>query len=305
MNKQGTLVALLGPTASGKTSLSLDLAEWLQTEIVSCDSRQFFQELKIGAAPPSAEELQKIPHHFIQHLSISSDYNAGRYEQDAIPVIEDVIARKGTAVLVGGSGMYARAIFHGFDDLPKASPGIRDELIKEVNENGLENLQRELKKRDPETYERIDLQNPQRMIRALEIIRSTGRPYSEMRKGEPRKRTFGIVKLGLKLDRAILYDRINQRVDQMIQDGLIEEARELFPFRDHNALQTVGYRELFDYFQGLVSREEAIEKIKKNTRNFAKRQMTWFKREPGIQWFEPKDREQIIEFIAKRLDDEN
>jgi tRNA dimethylallyltransferase len=291
------LVVVAGPTAVGKTNLAVSLACHFNTEIISADSRQFYREMHIGTAIPSARELSLVKHHFIHHLSIGEDYNVSRFEHDALELIEDLFHRHPIVVLVGGSGLYINALCHGIDLLPDPDPEIRRQLKETLTASGIEPLQRELALLDPEYALRVDLLNPARLMRALEICRATGMPYSALRSNKPAKRNFGILKIGIELPREILYQRINDRVDAMLTAGLTEEALSLFPYRHLNALNTVGYKELFDYFAGLTSLEHAVEKIKTHSRRYAKRQLTWFKKDHGYKWFHPDELDQIISYI--------
>lgn len=300
MNKK-TLIVLIGPTAIGKTALSIEIAHLLNTEIISADSRQFFKEMYIGTARPGIEEMGGVPHHLVGHISISQEYNVGKFEQEALRIIETIFSKKDCAILTGGSGLYINAVCSGFDELPEVDPKLREELNTAYSTNGLEPLQNRLKELDPEYYEAVDLQNPQRVIRALEVCISSGTTYSGFRKGKTNPRNFNIVKIGLDMDRSKLYERINQRVDEMIKAGLVDEVRSLLPFKDKNALQTVGYKELFDYFEGKHSLEHAIELIKQNTRRYAKRQLTWFRKDKEITWFTPQQKEEILVYIKEKI----
>tara|TARA_B000000532_G_scaffold243833_3_gene241110 strand:- start:3042 stop:3950 length:909 start_codon:yes stop_codon:yes gene_type:complete len=293
-----TLVVVLGPTAIGKTSLSINLAKHYNTEIISADSRQFYKELLIGSAPPSKDELQEVQHHFIQHLSVSEDYNVGNFEEDAIQKIEELFHRKDKVILVGGSGLYIDAVCKGLDKMPEISSEMRKNIIKIYNEKGIEFLQQELKLKDPIYFSEVDKNNPQRLMRALEIIYSTNKPFSNFKTKIPKKRNFNIVKVGLQIEREILYDRINNRVEEMISNGLLNEVESLQIYRYKNSLQTVGYKELFDYFDGITTLTEAIDKIKQNTRRFAKRQITWFKKDKSTTYFSPENINRIIDFIG-------
>ncbi|WP_313384016.1 tRNA (adenosine(37)-N6)-dimethylallyltransferase MiaA [Chishuiella sp.] len=296
-----TLISIVGPTAIGKTHLAIEIAKYYSSEIISCDSRQFFKEMKIGTAVPSDEELNEVEHHFIQNKSIHEKYSVGDFERHGLNFIEDFFIKNDICVMVGGSGLYEKAITVGFDDFPDVDPKIREQLNNELEEFGIEKLQEELKQVDPNYFNEVDIYNKQRVIRALEIYRSSGSPFSKFRNNNLNKRTFNIIKIGLELPREEMYDRINQRVDIMINEGLVEEAKSLFHLKELNALQTVGYRELFDYFEEKISLDFAIEEIKKNTRRFAKRQMTWFKKDKTVTWFSPKDEQSIIEFINSKL----
>tara|TARA_B100000674_G_scaffold315890_1_gene262767 strand:+ start:7076 stop:7969 length:894 start_codon:yes stop_codon:yes gene_type:complete len=293
-----TLVVVLGPTAIGKTKLSINLAKHYNTEIVSADSRQFYKELLIGSAPPSKDELMEVQHHFIQHLSVSEDYNVGNFEEDAIQKIEELFKKKDKVILVGGSGLYIDAVCKGFDKMPVISSEMKRNVINIYNEKGIEFLQKEVKLKDPKYYSEVDEKNPQRLMRALEIIYSTNKTFSSFKTKIPKKRNFNIVKVGLQIQRDILYERINNRVEEMISKGLVKEVESLQVYRHKNSLQTVGYKELFDYFDGVTSLTEAIEKIKQNTRRFAKRQITWFKKDKSTTYFLPENINRIIEFIG-------
>ena len=263
-----TLIVVLGPTAIGKTSLSIDLAKHYNTDIISADSRQFYKELLIGAAPPSEEELDEVQHHFVQHLSVREDYNVGRFEENAIQKLEDLFTEKDKVILVGGSGLYIDSICNGFDKMPDISAYIREKVIEIYQEKGVEFLQKEVKEKDPVFYNEVDKNNPQRLMRALEVIYSTNKTFSSFRKGTNKKRNFKIIKIGLHTDRKILYNRINSRVELMINNGLLTEVESLIPYKNKNSLKTVGYKELFQYFEGTYTLTEAIEKIKQNTRRF-------------------------------------
>ena len=296
------LFVVVGPTAIGKTSLGISLARAFKTKIISADSRQFFQEMRIGTAVPSEAELAAAKHHFIQHISVENEYSVGDFERDALEKLKEIFTRHNTAVMVGGSGLYVDAVVHGLDDFPEVDPEIRIKLNEQLKTSGIESLQEELKMRDPEYYSEVDLQNPHRLIRALEICRGTGRSYSSFRKKDAENRFFEPVFIGLSAERDIIYDRINRRVDLMMQEGLLEEAIELFPKRNLNALNTVGYKELFQYLEGKSDLETAVSEIKKNTRRFAKRQLTWFRKNKQIHWFDlSTSHEEIIAFAKKQL----
>lgn len=293
------LIVIVGPTAIGKTSLSINLAKYYNTEIISADSRQFFKELLIGTAPPSKKELSIIRHHFVQHISIEEEYNVGKFEKQAIKKIEELFCFKDKLILVGGSGLYIDAICYGLDEMPKISSRIRDEIRQLYKNKGINFLLSELKEKDPIFYEQVDKRNPHRLMRALEVIYSANKPFSSFRKRKVKKRNFNIVKVGLQIgDRNNLYNKINTRVDYMIKKGLIEEVESLKKHRNKNALQTVGYKEIFEYFDGKHTLEEAIDKIKQNTRRFAKRQITWNNRDKDITYFSPSKINDIINFIG-------
>lgn len=285
-NAAKTLVVVLGATATGKTDISLHLAETLGSEIVSSDSRQIYREMLIGTAAPTPDQLARAPHHMIGVRSIAEDYSCGRYEQDASRLIEELFGHHDVLLLVGGSGLYIDAICRGMDDMPATDPQLRERLSERLQTEGLGTLTEELRQLDPTYYEKVDRDNPQRVMRALEVCLQTGQPYSRTRTGASKQRPYRILKLGIRMPREILYERINLRVDQMVCEGLEAEARGLYPRRELNALQTVGYQEWFEYFDGNISREEAIELIKRNSRRYAKRQETWFRRDSDIHWIE-------------------
>jgi len=294
------LITVIGATAIGKTALSIQLAQHFNAEIISCDSRQFYKEMNIGTAVPSDEELAAAPHHFIQNISIFDHYSVGQFEKDALKKLDELFLINNIVVMVGGSGLYTNAVLEGIDDFPEIASENRLKLNKQIENGEIEILQNQLKELDPESYNDIEIENPHRLIRALEICIGTGKPYSSFKNKNKAKRNFIPIKIGLTADREIMYNRINQRVDIMLQEGLIEEAKKLYPHKELNALQTVGYRELFDYFDGKYSLEFAIEEIKKNTRRFAKRQVTWNKKNETIHWFDFKTSpSEIINKIEK------
>lgn len=292
------LIIILGPTAAGKTAIAVKLAGHLKTEIISCDSRQFYRELNIGVARPSDEELRSVVHHFIGFLPVTESYNAGRYETDTLDMLNRLFQEKKVMVMAGGSGLYIHAITHGIDRLVNPDPVLREQLVKDINERGLESLQRKLLELDPLYFSQMDNKNPKRLIRALEVCLSTGQPYSSLRTGKPAHRPFRVLKIGIKTGRQELVARIEKRVDCMMEAGLLEEVRSLIPFRDMNALNTVGYKELFAYLDGRCSLEEAVGKIKTDTRRYAKRQMTWFRKDPDVRWFDPDDLNGIIGYAT-------
>jgi len=295
-----TLISIVGPTAIGKTSLSIALAKYLDCEILSCDSRQFFKEMQIGTAVPSAAELAEVPHHFIQNRSIHEDYSVGQFEKDALSLLDQLFKTNNYVVMVGGSGLYVDAVLKGLDYFPDVDPAIRTNLNNLLKKDGLNSLQKQLENLDSETYQTIDIQNPHRLIRALEVCLGTGKKYSHFKNKTKTPRNFTALKIGLDAPREIIYQRIEQRVDLMIQDGLVEEAKKLYPFKELNALQTVGYRELFSYFDKNCTLDFAISEIKKNTRRFAKRQNTWFKKDKETQWFNYQtNHKEISNVIAK------
>ena len=291
------LIVIVGPTGSGKTDLSIRLALHYRAPILSTDSRQVYRGMPIGTAQPTEEQLKAVEHHFIASHDINDRLNCGEYEVQALACLENLFSEHDDVVAVGGSGLYVRALCEGMDDLPQADEALRQELERRYAAEGLEALAGQLRELDPTYYEAVDRSNPARVIRALEVCLQTGRPYSAQRTGTRRERPFRIVKIGVDLPREELYDRINRRVDAMIAEGLEDEARRMYPFRALNALQTVGYREFFDYFDGRTSYEEAVEQIKRNTRHYAKRQLTWFRRDPEIRWFAPTDDAAMIEYI--------
>ena len=284
-----TLIVICGPTASGKTAASIRFAKKYDTEILSADSRQFFKEMRIGTARPEGDDLGGITHHFLGHLSIHQEYNIADYERDALRCLEKIFATRKVAVMVGGSGLYIDAVCKGIDVLPAPEARLRRQLQQQYAASGIGFLQEKLKELDLVYYRTVDLNNPARLIRALEVCISSGLPYSSFRKNKQAERSFGVVKIGLDFPREELYWRINRRVDVMMAAGLEQEARGLYPYRHLNALQAVGYRELFDYFDGKISLTEAVEQIKMNTRRYAKRQLTWFRRDKGIQWVKPEE----------------
>ncbi|WP_454983289.1 tRNA (adenosine(37)-N6)-dimethylallyltransferase MiaA [Capnocytophaga sputigena] len=280
------LLTVVGPTAIGKTSLAIDLALHFGTEIISCDSRQFFKEMSIGTAVPSSEELAQVKHHFIQHKSIFDTYSVGDFERDAITLLKELFKQHNVVIMVGGSGLYADTVVYGLDDFPEVSPEIRNELNELYQKQGITYLQTRLKDLDPIQYTQMDVQNPQRMMRALEVCIASGKPYSSFLNKKKTLRDFTNITIGLTAEREVVYNRINERVELMLENGLLIEAQTLFPHKKLNALQTVGYRELFNFFEGKTSLDFAIEEIKKNTRRFAKRQYTWFHKNKDINWFE-------------------
>ncbi len=280
-----TLISIVGPTAIGKTNLSIKLAKHFNTEIISADSRQFYKEMKIGTAVPSKEELNVAKHHFIQHKSIKENYNVGDFERESILKLEELFTQHSNVIMVGGSGLYVKAVTEGLDYFPAIDSKVRTELNKRLKTEGLKTLQEQLKNLDEITYNSIALDNPQRVIRALEVCIGSEQPYSSFLTNPKKERNFQTITIGLEADRSVIYDRINQRVDIMIENGLIEEAKQLFKHKSLNALNTVGYKELFDYFEGNITLEFAISEIKKNTRRFAKRQLTWFRKNSDITWF--------------------
>lgn len=301
-NRRPLLVVVLGPTGSGKTDLAVALAHHFSTEIISTDSRQFYKGMPIGTAQPTAEQLAAVPHHFIADRLPEEELSAGGYEREALGRLEELFARHEVVVAVGGSGLYIDALCEGFDDLPSDTREVREELMRRLSEEGLEALVEELRVRDEAYWAVVDRKNPARIVRALEVCITSGLPYSSQRTATKRERPFDVVKLGVLWDREELYDRINRRVDMMVAEGLEEEARSVFHLRHLSSLQTVGYREFFDYFDGTISREEAIDLVKRNSRRYAKRQMTWFRRDTSTRWLAPNDIAGAIEIVDEALD---
>lgn len=306
-----SLIVIVGPTAIGKTSLSIELAAYFSCPVISADSRQFFREMHIGTAKPTPEEMRGIKHYFIDSHSVTESYNVGKFETDAIALLDELFQTNETLVMVGGSGLYIDAVCQGFDELPEANDEIREQVNALYHSHGVEGLQQLLKQLDPVYYEQVDKQNPQRMGRALEVCLITGKPYSELRKETTKKRDFHTIKIGLNTTRDVLYERINKRVDLMMQQGLLDEVKQLLPYKQLNALQTVGYKELFDFLTESDKDEhtaeykerllkQAIELIKQNTRRFAKRQLTWFRRDEEIKWFEPHEFQDILSYIHEQ-----
>lgn len=291
------LVVIVGPTGSGKTDLSIRIALHYGAPILSTDSRQMYRGMPVGTAQPTFEQLQVVEHHFIASHDIGDNLSCGEYETQAIACLEKLFAEHDCVVAVGGSGLYVKALCEGMDDLPQADENLRRELAVRLEAEGLEALAAQLGTLDPDYYEAVDRNNPARVVRALEVCLQTGRPYSQLRTGMRRKRGFDIVKVGVDLPREALYERIDRRVDRMLADGLEAEARAMYPYRHLNALQTVGYREFFDYFDGRISYDQAVELIKRNSRRYAKRQLTWFRRDPEIRWFRPDETDSIISYI--------
>ena len=302
------LITIVGPTAIGKTSLSIALAKYFKCEIVSCDSRQFFKEMQIGTAVPSQNELNQIPHHFIQNKSIFENYTVGDFEKDAIAKLDQLFSKNRVQIMVGGSGLYVDAVLKGYDEFPEIEKSVRDEIQNQYDQNGILFLQQKLKELDIDYYNKIEtenpqtMQNPQRMMRFVEVCIGAGKPYSSFLNKEKNHRNFTPIIIGLEAERNIIYDRINQRVDLMIEEGLLKEAKNLYPNKNLNALQTVGYRELFQFFDDEISLKFAIEEIKKNTRRFSKRQLTWFKKTENLTWFDFKvSIDKVIDHIDLKI----
>lgn len=295
------LVVLIGATAVGKTAMAIRLAKHFDTAILSADSRQVFKEMTIGTAKPSQAELAAVPHYFIDSHSIQEEFNAGQFEKNALSVLEKIFSKNNFALLVGGSGLYVKALCEGIDQMPQIDPKIRQNLQEEFEKNGLQPLLDELQATDPLYFEQVDRQNHQRIIRALEICRYSQKPYSDFRIKEKVERNFEILKIGLEMDRQKLYERIDQRMDLMLQNGLWQEAQKLFPLRHLNALQTVGYKEIFDCLENHYDQHEAIRLLKRNSRRYAKRQLTWFGADKEITWFGNEDFEKIIDWIEQKI----
>lgn len=295
------LIVIAGPTASGKTALAIKLANHYQTEIISCDSRQVFREMEIGTAKPTKEELSQAKHHFIDSHSIHDVFSAGDFERQGLELLKTLFLKYDTVIMVGGSGLYVRALCHGLDDFPEIDASYRVQLNQEFEQFGLEVLQEELRIKDPEYFAKLDIENSQRVIRALEICRGTGRSISSFRTNNVAKRNFKITKVGVQLDRQVLYDRINRRVDLMIEAGLLEEVKSLYSLKDLNALQTVGYSEFFDFLDNKISLKEAVNLVKQNTRHYAKRQITWFNKEPNLTWIDTSNFQTLLDHL-KQID---
>jgi len=300
-NNKKTLVVVVGPTAVGKTAAAIKLAQHFDTEILSADSRQFYKEMNIGTAKPDEQELLAAKHHFINSHSIQEDYSAGDFERDALQLLASLFEKKDVVIMVGGSGLFVRAVCEGLDDLPKAPEGVREALNKQFEIAGLAPLKERLKEIDPAYYAIADIDNPQRVIRALEVFEASGNTMSFYQKKEVEKRPFEVITIGLNTDRQQLYNRINLRVDKMIHKGLVEEVKSLSNYRTKPAMLTVGYSEIFQYLDGAISFEEAIDKVKQNSRRYAKRQITWFKKYGNTVWFEPTETHEIITFLEEKL----
>ncbi|MCG6185848.1 tRNA (adenosine(37)-N6)-dimethylallyltransferase MiaA [Maribellus maritimus] len=296
-----TLIIITGPTGIGKTKVGITLARCFNTEIVSADSRQIFRELSIGTAVPSSQELSLAKHHFIHSHSVSDDYNASKYENEALSVLKNLFEKYNNVIMVGGSMLYIDAVCKGIDVMPDADPEIRQKLKSRLETEGIESLRLQLKKLDPDYYNIVDLKNPARIIHGLEVCLTTGKTFSSFRTSPQKERPFQIVKIGLNCERETLHARINQRVDKMIEAGLEDEARSVYHLKHYNALNTVGYREWFAHFNGEISREKAIELIKRNSRRYARKQITWFKKDTQTKWFEPHQQQEIIETIKKQI----
>jgi len=301
MSNLKTLISVVGPTAIGKTALAIELANHFRTEIISADSRQFYKEMEIGTAKPTQTELAVAKHHFINSHSVNQLFSTGDFEVEGLKVLDEIFKTHDLAIMVGGSGLYVNALINGLDDMPEIDLLVRDQLNNLFKTEGISPIQEQLAKHDPEYYAKVDQHNPQRMIRGLEVFLSTGKKLSSMLSATKKERPFNIIKIGLNTERVTLYDRINSRVDQMISNGLLDEVKSLTEFRSYNALNTVGYSEIFDYLDQKLSFEEAVSNIKQNTRRFAKRQLTWFRRDEEITWFEPNQHEEIVKYIERRI----
>jgi tRNA dimethylallyltransferase len=295
------LIVLLGPTGVGKTDISVEIARHFKSEIISADSRQFYREMLIGTAVPSEQQLKEIRHHFIRFISINDYYSSSLFERDVLELLPRLFTKNNIILMSGGSGMYIDAVCNGIDDIPDVDPAVREKYIERYGTDGIEGLRAALKLLDPEHYAKVDLKNYKRIIRALEICETTGRPYSSFLKKQKRERDFGIIRIGLERTREDLYLRINSRVDEMVKTGLEDEARHLYEFRNLNALKSVGYKEFFEVFDGKISKEKAIELIKRNSRRYAKRQLTWWSKDKEIKWFKPENVGDIIEYIEETI----
>ncbi|MDN3670081.1 tRNA (adenosine(37)-N6)-dimethylallyltransferase MiaA [Echinicola jeungdonensis] len=302
VQKNKYLLVIAGPTAVGKTALCINLAKKFNTVIISSDSRQFFREMELGTAKPSQEELGLVPHYFINQLSIHDHYDVRDFEKEALHLLDQLFQEHDLIIMTGGSGLYFDAVCEGFDDIPSIDPEIRKYLNQLYEEMGIEAIQKKLSQLDPDYYAQVDKNNPQRLIRGCEVTMGTGKPFSIYRKKKKANRPFKIIKVGLERDRAELYERINWRMEEMIKAGLFEEAERLFPFKHLNALQTVGYSEIFGYLEGNYDREEAIRLLKRNSRRYAKRQMTWFRRDENMHWFHPQQIDQIASFVEDQME---
>ncbi|WP_266202494.1 tRNA (adenosine(37)-N6)-dimethylallyltransferase MiaA [Pontibacter kalidii] len=303
INKQQKhLVVVVGPTAVGKTDLCVQLAKHYRTEIISADSRQFYREMSIGTAKPTPGEQQGVKHHFVDSHSITEEYSAGAFEQEALALLERLFQKHDVVILTGGSGLYVRAVLEGMDQMPETDPAVREQLREQYEQKGLQPLLDKLQQLDSFYFEQVDKANPQRVVRALEVCLSSGQPYSSFRKSGQQERPFNSIKIALNRDRAELYSRIDQRMDLMLAQGLPEEAERLYPYRQHNALQTVGYKEIFDFLEGKYDWDEAVRLLKRNSRRYAKRQLTWFSKNPEeYTWFHPQHWQEIVAYINERM----
>lgn len=305
MSSAKTLIVITGPTAVGKTALCLDIAQHFGIPVINADSRQIYKELKIGTASPTIEQMRRVPHYFVGSLSLHDYYSASLFEQQVLEILQREFEHSDYALLTGGSMMYIDAVCNGIDEIPTVDDATRELLKSRLSNEGLEPLVEELRQLDPEYYEIVDKQNPRRVVHGLEICLMTGKTYTSFRKREKKERPFRIVKIGLNRDREELYNRINQRVDQMMTDGLLDEAQRLYPMRHMNALNTVGYKEMFAYIDGTWTLEEAVERIKGNTRRYARKQLTWYKKDEQIRWFHPDEIEQIYSYISQDYEQQN
>ncbi|MFD2515021.1 tRNA (adenosine(37)-N6)-dimethylallyltransferase MiaA [Pontibacter locisalis] len=302
IKKQKHLIVVVGPTAVGKTDLCVQLAKHYKTDIVSADSRQFYKEMSIGTAKPTPEEQQGVKHYFIDSHSIKEEYSAGTFEADVLTLLDKLFQEHDVVILTGGSGLYVRAVLEGMDEMPEVNPQVREELVGMYEKEGLQPLLDKLQQLDPLYFEQVDKANPQRVIRALEVSLSGGLPYSSYRKSEKQERPFNIIKIALNRDRTELYQRIDARMDLMLEQGLLDEVKSLYPYKQHNALQTVGYKEIFDYLEGSYNWAEAVRLLKRNSRRYAKRQLTWFNKNPEeYSWFHPQQWEEIVMFINEQI----
>lgn len=296
-----TLIVIVGPTAVGKTALCLKLAEELNTEIISADSRQFFRELSIGTAKPNAAELRRVPHHFVNSHSIAEAYSAGDFERDALALLDELFQEKDCVIMTGGSGLYIKAVCKGLDDLPRPEAGLREELMRQLREDGLEYLQSEVLHLDPIFAATPEFLNPQRVVRALEVFYSSGQPISSFQKEKPVERPFKIIPIALERERSELYERIETRVDRMLADGLVEEAKSVMAYRDHHALKTVGYKEVYGFLDGKYDEPEMVRLLKQNTRRYAKRQLTWFRHQGNYSWFQADDYAGVRDWVSAQI----
>lgn len=302
MKPKNILLSIVGPTASGKSDLALKLAEYFKTSIISADSRQFYRELNAGTAKPSEEELKRIPHHFINSHAITEEFNVGDFEKSALGLINDLFKEHEILIMVGGSGLFCKAIWEGLDELPIIDPGLRSAINEEVSKNGLDPFLAELSKNDPVYFNQVDQQNPMRIKRAIEVIRSAGEPFSSFHGKAKTPRPFENFKIGISVDRKVLYQNIDRRMEQMIKKGLFEEVKSLIPHQYLNALQTLGYTEIFGYYEGKYEKKETIRLLKRNSRRYAKRQLTWFQKDPEIEWLNPnEDWDRILHQIEQQL----
>lgn len=301
MHEKPVLVVIAGPTAVGKTAVSVRLAKDLNTSIINADSRQVFREMQIGTAMPDLKEQEGVNHYFLGHRSVVDGYNASQYENEVLGFLNTWFPGNRKIIMVGGSGLYIDAVRSGIDDLPAIDPEVRKKVRKHYEKSGIEEIRKELKEKDPHYFENVDIHNPRRMLKALEVFEMTGKPYSSYLTGQPRERNFRTIMIGLDRPRQELHERINQRVDEMMSRGLVEEARSLVPLRNHNALNTVGYKELFDFFDQKCTLEEAVEKVKAHSRQYARRQLTWFRRYQDIRWFHPSDYSSILRFVISNM----